>query len=92
MSQHAPNDTGDLGQPEAPQEGRPVTFRTVDGSLPRIQALRLTPVTTRTLVERAREERTTVHGALCAARGRFLGFGHSLGTVENDGEGFLNCK
>jgi hypothetical protein len=66
-SQHAANDTDDSEQPAAPQEGRAATFRTVDGSLPRIEALQLSPVTTRTLVERARKERTTVHGALCAA-------------------------
>ena len=67
MLQRAPNDIDDPAQPEAPKQGRPVTFRAVDGSLPHIDALHLTPVTTRRLVERAREERTTVHGALCAA-------------------------
>jgi hypothetical protein len=66
-SQQAHNDTEDLGLPEVPQENQAVTFRTVDGSLPNIQALQLSPVRTRTLVERARKERTTVHGALCAA-------------------------
>jgi hypothetical protein len=66
MSQHAPDHTDASGQPEAPQEGRAVTFRTVDG-LPSIEALSLTPEITRTLIERARKERTTVHGALCAA-------------------------
>jgi len=63
ISQHAPNDTG---QPEAPQEARAVTFRTACG-LPSVEALSLTPEMTRTLIERARKERTTVHGALCAA-------------------------
>src|SRR5262249_17920748 len=36
-------------------------------SLPTIEAVRLTPELTRMLVERAREEGTTLHGALCAA-------------------------
>jgi len=66
-SAHTANDTDDSEQPAAPQEGRAVTFRAVDGSLPGIEALQLDPVRTRTLVERARRERTTVHGALCAA-------------------------
>ena len=38
-SQHAPNDTDDSGQPEEPQEGRAATFRTVNSSLPHIEAL-----------------------------------------------------
>jgi hypothetical protein len=52
--------------PEPPQKGRPVTFRKLD-SLPTIEALRLTPELTHMLIERARKEGTTVHGALCAA-------------------------
>ncbi len=55
------------GQPEARQKGRPVTFRTLDGSLPSVEALRLTPELTGRLIELARKERTTVHGALCSA-------------------------
>jgi hypothetical protein len=35
--------------------------------LPNVDALRLTPEFTSKLVERSRKERTTVHGALCAA-------------------------
>src|SRR5262249_11580452 len=55
-----------LGVPEAAAQGRPVTFRRLD-SLPNIEAMCLTPELTQMLVERAREEGTTVHGALCAA-------------------------
>jgi hypothetical protein len=55
MSQHAPDHTDVSGQPEAPQEGRAITFRTVDGSLRRIQALQLTPVATRMLLVRERK-------------------------------------
>jgi hypothetical protein len=66
LSQQAPADPENLGTPEAPQQGRPVTFRTLD-SLPTIDAVRLTPELTSMLVERARKEGTTVHGALCAA-------------------------
>jgi hypothetical protein len=58
--------TLNLGAPEPPQQGRPVTFRKSD-SLPTIEAVRLTPELTQMLVERAREQGTTVHGALCAA-------------------------
>lgn len=54
-------------QPGSPPEGRPIGFRTLDSSLPNIDTLRLTPEFTANLVERSRKERTTVHGALCAA-------------------------
>jgi hypothetical protein len=55
-------------QPASPPGGRPIGFRTtLDGSLPNIDTLRLTPEFTANLVERSRKERTTVHGALCAA-------------------------
>jgi hypothetical protein len=54
-------------QPASPPEGRPIGFRTLDSSLPNIDTLRLTPEFTANLVERSRKERTTVHGALCAA-------------------------
>jgi hypothetical protein len=66
MSQPAPADAENLGVPEPPQPGRPVTFRRLD-SWPTIDAVRLTPELTHLLVERARREGTTVHGALCAA-------------------------
>jgi hypothetical protein len=67
LSQQAgPADPENLGAPEAPQQGRPVTFRRL-GSWPTVEAVRLTPELTRMLVERARKEGTTVHGALCAA-------------------------
>jgi len=66
MSQQAPADAEILGAPEPPQQGRPVTFRMLD-SWPTVEAVRLTPELTHMLVERARNEGTTVHGALCAA-------------------------
>jgi hypothetical protein len=67
MSQLAPSDSNESGQPEPPPEDRALAFRTIDDSLPRIEALSLTPEMTWTLIERARIERTTVHGALCSA-------------------------
>ena len=66
MSQQEPADAENLGAPEPPQQGRPVTFRMLD-SWPTVEAVRLTPELTHMLVERARKEGTTVHGALCAA-------------------------
>ena len=42
-------------------------YRPLDGSTPRVEAVRLTRETTRSLRERARVERSTLHGALCAA-------------------------
>jgi Condensation domain len=67
MSQDAPDDGNDHAPSEAPQDDRPVTFRAIDDSLPCIESLRLTPELTTMLIERARGERTTVHGALCSA-------------------------
>jgi hypothetical protein len=55
------------GQPESPQEGRSVSFRVLHGALPAVEALSLPPDVTSKLIERARKERTTVHGALSAA-------------------------
>jgi hypothetical protein len=66
LSQQAPADPEDLGAPEPPPQGRPVTFRRLD-SWPTVDGVRLTPELTSMLVERARKEGTTVHGALCAA-------------------------
>jgi hypothetical protein len=66
LSQPAPADAENLGVPEAPRQGSPVTFRRLD-SWPTIEAVCLTPKLTYMLVERARKEGTTVHGALCAA-------------------------
>ena len=66
MSQQARDDAENFAVLEPPQQGRPVTFRRLD-SWPTIDAVRLTPELTRMLVERARKEGTTVHGALCAA-------------------------
>ena len=45
----------------------PMPYRPLDGSTPRVEAVRLTRETTRSLRERARAERSTLHGALCAA-------------------------
>jgi NRPS condensation-like uncharacterized protein len=42
-------------------------YRPLDGSTPRVEAVRLTRETTRSLRQRARVERSTLHGALCAA-------------------------
>lgn len=44
----------------------PMRYRPLDGSIPRVEAVRLTRETTRFLRERARVERSTLHGALCA--------------------------
>jgi hypothetical protein len=67
MSRNATINADDVGQFEPPPEGRALKFRAIDDSLPRIEALSLTPEMTQTLIERARIERTTVHGALCSA-------------------------
>jgi NRPS condensation-like uncharacterized protein len=48
-------------------ERMPMPYRALDGSTPRVEAARLTREATRSLRERARVERTTLHGALCAA-------------------------
>jgi len=56
--------------PEAEATGAarpPMPYRPLDGSPPRLEAVRLTREVTRSLRERARIERSTVHGALCAA-------------------------
>jgi hypothetical protein len=42
-------------------------YRRLDGSMPHVEAARLTRETTQRLRERARAERTTLQGALCAA-------------------------
>jgi NRPS condensation-like uncharacterized protein len=47
--------------------GRPVTYLRKEHSRPRIKGLCLTPQLTGKLRERARQEGTTVHGALCSA-------------------------
>jgi len=59
-----------LGMPqaEATRTARPpMPYRPLDGSTARVEAARLTRETTRSLRERARLERSTLHGALCAA-------------------------
>jgi hypothetical protein len=45
----------------------PMPYRLLDGSRAQVEALRLTREATQFLRERARAERSTVHGALCAA-------------------------
>ena len=49
------------------QRGIPVAYRPLYGALPSVDALRLTPELTGRLIEVSRRERTTLHGALCAA-------------------------
>jgi NRPS condensation-like uncharacterized protein len=57
-----------MPQAEATHTTRPpMPYRPLDGSTPRVEAVRLTRETTRGLRERARVERSTLHGALCAA-------------------------
>jgi NRPS condensation-like uncharacterized protein len=57
-----------MPQAEATHTTRPpMPYRPLDGSTPRVEAVRLTRETTRSLRERARVERSTLHGALCAA-------------------------
>jgi hypothetical protein len=56
-----------LPPPLVPDQGQLMTFREIDNLLPSVERLSLTPEITRTLVERARKERTTVHGAICSA-------------------------
>jgi NRPS condensation-like uncharacterized protein len=51
----------------APAARPPLPYRSLDGSTPCVEALRLPRETTRALRERARIERSTLHGALCAA-------------------------
>jgi hypothetical protein len=45
----------------------PMSYRPLNGSTPQLEAIRLTRETTRALRERARIERSGLHGALCAA-------------------------
>jgi NRPS condensation-like uncharacterized protein len=62
------SNTSAMPEPEATQSARPpMPYRPLDGSSPRVEAVRLTRETTRSLRERARLERSTLHGALCAA-------------------------
>jgi Condensation domain len=58
---------GARGQPEGGPAGRPSTFRPLDDARPWVKGLRLAPALTTSLTDRARQEGTTVHGALCAA-------------------------
>jgi hypothetical protein len=67
ISPRAAHGANGATQPGGPKNGRPGVFRAIDDSLPHIETLSLTPEMTRTLAERARNERTTVHGALCSA-------------------------
>ena len=57
-----------MPQAEANHTARPpMPYRPLGRSTPRVEAVRLTRETTRSLRERARIERSTLHGALCAA-------------------------
>ena len=56
----------DEQQPEA-LPGNPGIYRPRDKARPQVRGLRLTPSLTASLRDRARQEATTVHGALCAA-------------------------
>jgi hypothetical protein len=67
LSGRAAHDANGATQPGSPQNERPGVFRVIDDSMPHVETLSLTPEMTRTLTERARKERTTVHGALCSA-------------------------
>jgi hypothetical protein len=67
MSQQATDDVNDSRETQMPDQGPLMTFRSIDNLLPSIEAKSLTPELTRTLLERARKERTTVHGALTSA-------------------------
>jgi Phthiocerol/phthiodiolone dimycocerosyl transferase C-terminus/Condensation domain len=58
--------SGDISLP-APAAAKPATYIAKENLRPRIKSLRLTPALTRNLRERARQESTTVHGALSAA-------------------------
>ena len=61
---------GTLAMPQTetnPTARPPMPYRPLDRSTPRVEALRLTREMTRSLRERARIERSTLHGALCAA-------------------------
>src|ERR1700720_2628615 len=53
-------------QPEA-LPGNPGIYRPRDKARPQVRGLCLTPSLTASLRDRARQEATTVHGALCAA-------------------------
>ena len=54
-------------RPEGGPAGRPSTYRPLDDARPSVTGLRLPPALTTSLKDRARQEGTTVHGALCAA-------------------------
>jgi NRPS condensation-like uncharacterized protein len=68
--------------PNSKPPGRPAIYRKKDGSIPRVKGLRLTPELTIRLRERARQEGTTVHGALCAALA--LAYKESSGESSQD--------
>ena len=54
-------------QPDDAGTGEPSTYRPADDTRPVVQGLRLAPALTASLRDRARQEGTTVQGALCAA-------------------------
>src|ERR1700686_1946521 len=60
--------TSAMPQAEATPAARPpMPYRPLDGSIPQVEAVRLTRETTRSLLARARLGRPTLHGPLCAA-------------------------
>ena len=79
LSQQGSSNAHEDGEPElaqrmrpeffriSAQRGRGIGFRQSDQSLPSIETLSLSPEMTRSLIERARKEQTTVHAALCSA-------------------------
>jgi uncharacterized RmlC-like cupin family protein len=54
-------------QPDGTPVGKPSTYRPLDDARPVVKGLRLPRSLTARLRDRARQEGTTVHGALCAA-------------------------
>jgi hypothetical protein len=63
---HVPAPRG-AGEHEQDTPAGPSTYRPRDNARPSVQGLRLAPSLTARLRDRARQEGTTVHGALCAA-------------------------
>jgi condensation domain-containing protein/phthiocerol/phthiodiolone dimycocerosyl transferase-like enzyme len=59
--------TGAHAQPDGALGGRPSTYRPLDDARPVVQGLHLAPALTASLRDRARQEGTTVQGALCSA-------------------------
>jgi hypothetical protein len=74
-----------VGAGPAGPAGPPARFRPLDDARPSVEGLRLTPALTTILADCARQEGTTVHGALCAAvaiAGRQVSADWQDGTVR----------